>query len=63
MPGDLSHYLVNSVEECAEKIVYLLNNRNECLRLGKLGKDVVQDNFLNTRLARDELSLIKELVK
>ncbi|MFC2045148.1 glycosyltransferase [Chloroflexota bacterium] len=63
MPGDLSNYLVNSVEECAEKIIYLLNNKAECERLGKLGKEVVRKNFLNTRLARDELRLIKELVK
>jgi len=63
MKGELSNYLVNNVEECAEKLVYLLKNPAVGERLGKLGKDIVQKNFLTTRLARDELSLIKELVK
>jgi len=62
MTGELSNYLVNTVEECAEKIVYLLENPEVGERLGKLGKQVVQRNFLTTRLARDELRLIKSLV-
>ena len=63
MKGELSNYLVNTVDECAEKIVYLLENPAVGERLGKLGKEIVQKNFLTTRLARDELRLIKELVK
>ncbi len=62
MPGDLSDYLVDSVEECAEKIVYLLKNPAEAQRLGKIGHEVVKKNFLITRLARDELNLVKSLV-
>ncbi len=62
MTGELSNYLVNTVEECAEKIVYLLENPEVGERLGKLGREVVQRNFLTTRLARDELRLIKSLV-
>ena len=62
MTGELSNYLVNTVEECAEKIVYLLENPEVGERLGKLGRQIVQQNFLITRLARDELSLIKSLV-
>jgi len=62
MTGELSNYLVNTVEECAEKIVYLLENPEVGERLGKLGRQIVQQNFLTTRLARDELSLIKSLV-
>jgi len=63
MTGELSNYLVNTVEECAEKIVYLLENPEEGKRIGKLGKAVVQHNFLTPRLARDELRLIKSLVR
>jgi trehalose synthase len=62
MTGELSNYLVNTVEECAEKIVYLLENPEVGERLGKLGKEIVQRNFLISRLARDELRLIKSLV-
>jgi trehalose synthase len=62
MTGELSDYLVHTVEECAEKIVYLLENPEVGERLGKLGKEIVQRNFLISRLARDELRLIKSLV-
>jgi len=62
MTGELSDYLVNSVEECADKLVYLLQNPDVRERLGKAGKRIVQRNFLISRLARDELRLIKSLV-
>ena len=62
MTGELSEYLVDTVEECAEKIVYLLENRAVSERLGKLGREIIERNFLITRLARDELRLIKSLV-
>ena len=62
MTGELSNYLVDSVEECAEKIVYLLENPAVGQRLGKQGKETIRQNFLMPRLARDELSLIKSLV-
>jgi len=62
MTGDLNSYLVNSVEECAEKIVYLLENPALCKRLGKQGKEIVSQNFLLPRLIRDELTLLKSLV-
>lgn len=62
MTGELSNYLVDSVEECAEKIVYLLQNPAVAKRLGKEGKEIVRQNFLMPRLVRDELSLVKSLV-
>jgi len=62
MTGELSNYLVNSVEECAEKIVYLLENPAVGKMLGAEGKEIVRQNFLLTRLARDELALIKSLI-
>ncbi len=63
MTGELSDYLVNGVEECAEKIIYLLENPAVGKRLGALGKEIVTQNFLLPRLIRDELSLIKSLIK
>ncbi len=62
MTGELSDYLVDSVEECAEKIVYLLENPAISQQLGKAGKENVRQNFLFPRLLRDELRLIKSLV-
>ncbi len=62
MPGELSNYLVDSVKECAEKIVYLLENPSVGKRLGEKGKEVIRQNFLMPRLVRDELRLIKSLV-
>jgi len=63
MTGELSNYLVDSVEECAERIIYLLKNPAVAQRLGKKGKEIVRKNFLLTRLARDELRLVKSLVE
>jgi trehalose synthase len=62
MTGELRNYLVNSVEACAEKIVYLLRNPALCQRLGEEGREIVTRNFLMPRLARDELRLIKSLL-
>ena len=62
MPGDLSNYLVDSVEECAKNIVYLLKNPAISKSLGEKGKEIITENFLLPRLIRDELTLIKSLV-
>ena len=62
MPGELSDNLVDSVEECAERIVYLLQNKDVAEKMGAMGKEVVRKNFILTRLIRDELRLIKSLV-
>jgi trehalose synthase len=62
MTGELSSYLVNNVEECARKIVYLLQNPAVSKRLGEVGRETVRRNFLFPRLIRDELRLIKKLV-
>ncbi len=62
MTGELSNYLVDSVEECAEKIVYLLQNPAVSQHLGREGREIVRRNFLSPRLIRDELRLIKSLL-
>ena len=63
MTGELSNYLVDTIEECAQKIVYLLENPAVSKKLGKEGREIVRQNFLLPRLARDELTPIKSLVK
>jgi len=62
MLGNLSNYLVDSIEECVEKIVYLLENPAISKRLGQEGREIIRQNFLMPRLIRDELTLIKSLV-
>jgi trehalose synthase len=62
MTGELGNYLVDSVEGCAEKILYVLENPALSRNLGKKGKEIVTRNFLMSRLVRDELTLIKDLV-
>ncbi len=63
MTGNLSNYLVDSVEECAEKVVYLLQNRELAVQLGKEGKEAITRDFLMPRLIRDELSLVKRVLE
>jgi len=63
MTGNLSDYLVDSIEECAERVVYLLQNRELALELGKQGKENTKRNFLMPRLIRDELSLVKRVLE
>ncbi|MCK5653902.1 MAG: glycosyltransferase [Dehalococcoidia bacterium] len=62
MVGTLSNFLVDTVEECAEKVVYLLQHPEVAEELGKEGMAHIQNNFLTPRLIKDELSLVKELV-
>jgi trehalose synthase len=59
MTGDLGDYLVDTLEEAADKVVYLLENKEKATELGKEGKGNVKNNFLMPRLIRDELALVK----
>lgn len=56
-------FLVNSVGECAERMVYLLSNKEAAATMGRRGKEVVRQKFLLPRLLRDELKVIENLVK
>ena len=60
--SSLSNFLVDTIEECAEKVAYLLDHKEVAEELGKEGMAHIKNNFLTPRLIRDELSLIKELV-
>ncbi len=62
MPGGLEDYLVTSVEECAEKVTYLMEHPSIAEELGKEGKEHIRQHFLMPRLLRDELQLIKTLI-
>jgi trehalose synthase len=50
-------YLVDSVEECADRLVELLANPDHAEELGNRGYDLVRERFLLPRLLADELRL------
>ena len=54
-------FLVNSVEEAADKVEYLLKNPSRAREMGKAGRRIVKDKFLITRHLKDYLRLIGEL--
>ena len=51
-------FLVDTVEQAAERIVQLLKDRNLASRLGTAAKETVRQQFLMTRLMEDWLDLI-----
>ena len=56
-----SGFLVSSVEECAERILYLLTNPEKSREMGLAGKEHVRRRFLSTRHLADYLTLFRAL--
>lgn len=56
-------YLVESVEECAERTGYLLDHPEEADEMGQRGREHVRRNFLTTRHLRDYLELFHNMRK
>lgn len=56
-------YLVDSIDECAERTLWLLRNPKEGKEIGARGREVVRERFLLTRLIGDELRLYASLLK
>jgi trehalose synthase len=54
-------FLVDSVEECAEAILAILEDPVEARAMALRGKEFVRRNFLTPRLLRDWLALLNEL--
>lgn len=55
-------YLVNNVEEAADRIVTLIQNPGLRTKMGRAGRERVRSHFLLPRLLRDYLKLFTELV-
>jgi len=53
----LTGFLVNTAEECLDRLLFLLRNQEEAERMGARGVEFVRDNFLTTRYLRDYLSI------
>jgi len=54
-------FLVRSVDQCAEKVLYLLRNRKEAEEMGAKARERVRRNFLTPRHLRDYLVLFRKL--
>jgi len=54
-------FLVSSIQEAAEKTLYLLKQLAEAKRMGAKGKDYITKNFLITRHLEDYLKLLSIL--
>ena len=54
-------FLVESIEECSEKVLYLLRNPQQARRMGLKGRQHVRSHFLTPRLLSDELALLESL--
>jgi trehalose synthase len=62
MRNGVGGFLVDSVDECADRVTYLLAHSDEAESITRCGWERVRDNFLVTRLLLDELRLIKSLI-
>jgi trehalose synthase len=61
MEGDAGGFLVDSTEECAQRVLHLLTNRDEARKRGQTGRERVRKRFLITRLLADEMRLLHSL--
>lgn len=58
-----SGYLINNIQECADRTVELLKNEILRKRMGKFGHEYVKNNFLVTRHLLDYIRLLKRMMK
>ena len=61
MPDGTGGVLVDSVEECAQAMLKLLNDRELAEQLGHSGREHVREHFLLPRLLMEELRLLRTL--
>ena len=54
-------FLVDSTEECTEKVIHLLQHPDQARRMGLKGRNHVRSRFLIPRLLSDELTLLRSL--
>ena len=54
-------FLINTSDECLEKLLLLLHNQEEADRMGARGVEHVREHFLTTRYLRDYLDIFSQL--
>lgn len=62
-PEGYGDYLIDNVQDCAQRIIELLRHSGERGKFGRAGRERVREQFLLPRLARDELRLVRNVVK
>ncbi len=60
-PRGYERFLVTSIDECAARIVQLLDEPAIAAEMGRAGREKIKRDFLLPRLVRDELRLIASL--
>lgn len=61
-PQEFGHFLVQTVVECADRILEILREPESAKRFSSMARKHVQAHYLLPRLLRDELQLIKEIL-
>lgn len=61
-PPGFERYLVESIDECAARVVELLDRPGARGDFGRAGREHVRRNFLLPRLIRDDLRVIRSLL-
>lgn len=62
-PAGYEDYLLRGVEECAGRLLFLLDNPQVAADFGRARREKVRQEFLLPRLVRDELRLIREVLQ
>ncbi|MDD5747783.1 MAG: glycosyltransferase [Actinomycetota bacterium] len=57
----VSGFLVNSIEECAEKVLFFLNNPEARESMGRAGRERVRERFLTPRNLENYLEMFKRM--
>ena len=61
MQDGVGGFLAGTDSEFVERLLYLLRTPGEAVRIGAAGREHVRENFLITRLLRDEMQLLASL--
>jgi trehalose synthase len=62
LQGGAGGFLVDSVEECADRVAWLLDHPQDAREIAQRGRELVRERFLLTRLIADELRLYAALL-
>lgn len=63
MVNGVGGFLVDSTEECADRVLYLLNHQDEAREMAARGHDRVREHFLITRYLAESLSLLRSMAE
>jgi trehalose synthase len=62
IPSVYDRFLTDSIDDCAAKIMALLEDRETRRAFGEAGRQHVREHFLLPRLVRDDLRLVRDVL-